>query len=284
MTNLNTARDCIPYADWPNHSLYDAKNLAMHSRIAWNISKDPSLLDRARTNLKARRKQYDPDALPPFIVEWERRLSGPPQALAAFLVDVTREAILLRHFSPFAGVLTEQERLHILDAFEREIRRVAESVINIDPDIMSGTPVFTGTRVPARSLTDYLVEGYSLDDILERFPTVRREQATLFLELAAETLMADAGYEPLKTRRQDARPDNATSRIINIDPQIVSGTPVFTGTRVPVRTVTDYLAGGYGLDDILENFPTVSREQAVQFIGLAQRLTGYVWCRSECAD
>jgi len=50
---------------------------------------------------------------------------------------------------------------------------------------------------------------------------------------------------------------------ITIDIDILGGTPVFFGTRVPVRTVFDYLADGCGLDEFLENFPTVSRSDAV---------------------
>ena len=69
MTQLKTVEDCIPYAGWPNHSLYDAKSLALHSRIARHISKDPGLLNKARKNLRRRRDNYDPDALPPFIVK-----------------------------------------------------------------------------------------------------------------------------------------------------------------------------------------------------------------------
>ena len=276
MTQLKTVEDCIPYAGWPNHSLYDAKSLALHSRIARNISKDPELLDKARKNLRRRRDNYDSDALPPFIVNWEELLTQPVQELAAFLVAVTDAAVSLRHFSPFAGVLSEEERQSILDAFVQEIRRVTREVIDINPDIISGAPLFRGTRVPVRTLPDHLAGGYTLSYFLEHFPTVSREQAARLLDLAAETLMADAGYEPLKNNQQEERPDNAASSIINIDPEIVSGTPVFMGTRVPVRTLTDNLVEGYGLDYILENFPSVSREQAVQFIGLAQKLTEYV--------
>ena len=276
MTQLKTVEDCIPYAGWPNHSLYDAKSLALHSRIARNISKDPKLLDKARENLRRRRDNYDPDALPPFIEKWERLLAQPLQELAAFLVAVTDDALGLRHFSPFAGVLTEEERLTILDAFVQEIRRLTREVIDINPDIMGVAPLFTGTRVTVCTLPDHLAGGYTLSYFLEHFPTVSREQATQLLDLAAETLMADAGYEPLKNNQQEERPDNAASSIINIDPEIMSGTPVFMGTRVPVRTLTDYLVEGYGLDYFEENFPSVSREQAVQFIGLAQKLTEYV--------
>ena len=154
---------------------------------------------------------------------------------------------------------------------------MTRDVINIDPDIMIGTPLFTRTRVPVQSLRDHLAGGYTLGYFLAHFtpPSAESRQRQL-LDLSAETLMADAGYEPLKNKQQEERPDNAASSIININPEIVSGTPVFRGTRVPVRILTDNLVWGYGLDYILENFPSVSREQAVQFIGLAQKLTEYV--------
>jgi uncharacterized protein (DUF433 family) len=67
-------------------------------------------------------------------------------------------------------------------------KRVA--AVSVDPDIMSGTPVFTGTRVPVRTLLDYLEGGESLDDFLEQFPTVTRQQAIAFLEQASERLLA----------------------------------------------------------------------------------------------
>jgi uncharacterized protein (DUF433 family) len=50
---------------------------------------------------------------------------------------------------------------------------------------------------------------------------------------------------------------------ITIDSEILGGTPVFTGTRVPVRTIFDYLADGCSLDEFLENFPSVARKDAV---------------------
>jgi uncharacterized protein (DUF433 family) len=53
---------------------------------------------------------------------------------------------------------------------------------------------------------------------------------------------------------------------INVDPEIMGGTPVFIGTRVPVRTVFDYLAEGSSLDEFLEDFPTVSRPSAVKVL------------------
>ena len=50
------------------------------------------------------------------------------------------------------------------------------------------------------------------------------------------------------------------------------GTPVFMGTRVPIRTLIDYLEGGYTLDEFLDHFPSVQREQAVELLELAKQL------------
>jgi uncharacterized protein (DUF433 family) len=60
------------------------------------------------------------------------------------------------------------------------------------------------------------------------------------------------------------------SSVVDVNPEILSGTPVFVGTRVPVQTLIDYLEGGDRLDDFLQDFPTVSREQAVAALELAR--------------
>jgi uncharacterized protein (DUF433 family) len=60
--------------------------------------------------------------------------------------------------------------------------------------------------------------------------------------------------------------------IVHSDPDILGGTPVFVGTRVPVRTLLDYLEGGEPLEEFLDNFPTVTREQAVAFLEEAGRM------------
>lgn len=67
-----------------------------------------------------------------------------------------------------------------------------KSVVVVDPEIMSGTPCFAGTRVPVRALLDYIEGGESLDDFLEQFPTVTRQMAIAFLEQASERLLATA--------------------------------------------------------------------------------------------
>lgn len=59
------------------------------------------------------------------------------------------------------------------------------------------------------------------------------------------------------------------SSVVHSDPDILGGTPVFVGTRVPVRTLLDYLAAGDTLEEFLDHFPTVSREQVVAALGFA---------------
>lgn len=61
----------------------------------------------------------------------------------------------------------------------------------------------------------------------------------------------------------------ATDRVVHSDPEIMGGTPVFVGTRVPVRSLIDHLAAGDSLADFLYDFPSVSREQAVAALQLA---------------
>jgi uncharacterized protein (DUF433 family) len=66
---------------------------------------------------------------------------------------------------------------------------MASDIISTSPDIMSGTPVFSGTRVPVQSLIDCLEGGDSIDEFLEGFPTVSREQVIAFLEEAKKRMI-----------------------------------------------------------------------------------------------
>ena len=63
--------------------------------------------------------------------------------------------------------------------------------INIDPETMGGTPVFTGTRVPIQSLFDYIETGETVDEFLENFPTVPKESVLEVLEMAKQTLTTE---------------------------------------------------------------------------------------------
>lgn len=64
------------------------------------------------------------------------------------------------------------------------------SVAKIDPEIMSGAPCFAGTRVPIQNLIDYLEGGDSIEDFLDGFPSVSREQVIAFLEEAKDRVFA----------------------------------------------------------------------------------------------
>lgn len=64
--------------------------------------------------------------------------------------------------------------------------------MKIDPELMSGAPCFAGTRVPIQNLMDYLEGGYSIDEFLEDFPTVSRQQVISFLKEAKESVLARA--------------------------------------------------------------------------------------------
>jgi uncharacterized protein (DUF433 family) len=69
---------------------------------------------------------------------------------------------------------------------------MGQPVIHSNPQIQGGVPVFIGTRVPVKNLFDYLESGDSLDEFLEDFPSVSREQAIAVLEQAREALATDA--------------------------------------------------------------------------------------------
>lgn len=68
----------------------------------------------------------------------------------------------------------------------------SRSIVTVDPQILGGTPVFAGTRVPVKNLFDYLEAGDSLEVFLDAFPSVTRDQAVAALEMARKALVADA--------------------------------------------------------------------------------------------
>lgn len=67
-----------------------------------------------------------------------------------------------------------------------------KDIVHSDPEVLGGTTVFVGTRVPVQSLFDYLEGGETLDEFLRQFPSVRRDQAIAALEFARDTLLAGA--------------------------------------------------------------------------------------------
>ena len=76
--------------------------------------------------------------------------------------------------------------------FDGQTTVTVDNLITCDAEIMSGTPVFKNTRVPIKNLIDYLESGETLDEFLENFLSVNREQAVKVLELAKEMLLMHA--------------------------------------------------------------------------------------------
>ena len=60
------------------------------------------------------------------------------------------------------------------------------------------------------------------------------------------------------------------SSVVSISREVMGGTPVFAGTRVPIQTLVDFLAAGDSIDDFIDGFPTVSREQVVEYLKQAE--------------
>jgi uncharacterized protein (DUF433 family) len=69
---------------------------------------------------------------------------------------------------------------------------VREKLVSSDPEVMGGAPVFAGTRVPIQTLMDYIEGGDTIDDFLDGFPTVKREQVIRFFEEAKRRMLVEA--------------------------------------------------------------------------------------------
>ena len=122
------------------------------------------------------------------------------------------------------------------------------SPIRLDKGAITGGPVFEGTDVPVQYLFEYLDRVHNLHAFLDDFPDVSMAQA---LTAIRERLNANS--------------------VIHSDRNYVSGTPVFKGTRMPVRLLFSYLAHGHTIESFLDSFDTsVTKEQAVMALEAAR--------------
>ncbi len=159
----------------------------------------------------------------------------------------------------FLHLFPSVSRKQALDAMEKQARAHVGRVVHSRGDAVSGMPVFKDTRVPVRNLFDYLAKGYGLDVFLCEFPSVSREQAVRALTMARQILEKDS---------YGTAADGDS--VIHSDPQVMSGMPVFKGTRLPAKNLFDYLAGGDNLHVFLEHFPSANRrEQALDALSEA---------------
>ena len=101
---------------YSDHRILDARSLAMHCKIAQKIALDPALLNKAKANLE-RWSAKAPDPKPRYLREWQEILERPWPEIAEFITSMRDEATRLRSSTPFAGVLTDEEREKVYAAF-----------------------------------------------------------------------------------------------------------------------------------------------------------------------
>jgi uncharacterized protein (DUF433 family) len=89
---------------------------------------------------------------------------------------------------------------------------------------------------------------------------------------ARKTLCANFGIRNLYKFSKFDQKRAMEGHIINIDPEILGGTPVFSGTRVPIKNLFDYLESGESIDYFLDDFESVQREQVIKLLEMSQRL------------
>lgn len=98
-----------------DHLRIDERSLAMHRLIARKVRANPALLEEARANLRRARATEGSPSL--TLAEWGEILDGDPERVAEFLEDRSERATRLRQSSPFAGILTEEERTAIYESY-----------------------------------------------------------------------------------------------------------------------------------------------------------------------
>jgi len=109
-------REPAEQSTYSSHRLLEARSLAMHALIARKIERDPALLDIARRNIQRWRGRWKREA-PDWLNEWQELLKRPWRQVAALITDPGEHASRLRQSSPFAGVLTNEERWRIHETF-----------------------------------------------------------------------------------------------------------------------------------------------------------------------
>jgi uncharacterized protein (DUF433 family) len=121
-----------------------------------------------------------------------------------------------------------------------------------------------------RSLRSYIVVPARLERSDVGLVRLRVEELPLSRAVWRSLLKKELGSDAGLRSKMAAVPSNAEiGKLVTSDPAVMHGEPVFRGTRVPVRTLLDHLEAGDSLEVFLADFPTVTREQAVQFLELA---------------
>ena len=140
-----------------------------------------------------------------------------------------------------------------LDEIEKIVRRTAKRIISCD---RGGAPVFKRSEAPVQCLFDYLADGRGLKDFHWDFPATLVEDTWDAVVISGRILELYA-YRGLVTG------------IVRSDRAYVSGAPIFTGTRLPIRILFDLLADGQTLKDFYYQYPSAAPDDLVAVIGAA---------------
>ena len=154
----------------------------------------------------------------------------------------------------FPSVAMEQA----LAEMEQYARKTAQKIISMDQDVAGGAPVFKRTDVPLKCMFDYLADLRSLKDFHWDYPSVSRSDPWDAVVTAGRILELDA-YRGVE------------NGIVHSDRGIVSGAPIFVGSRMPIRIVFDYLSGGKTLKDFYFDYDTGTKEHLAPAIKLARK-------------
>ena len=195
------------------------------------------------------------DFRPHVAYEWDDDLTGDTQAAATRMSGRGKagETDGAMNVLPTGRHTTHLGQVIVISPTKTTVFNPGEPIppiIELDDAAASlaGGPVFDGTDVPVEYVFYYMDKVHNLHAFLRDFPQVSRGQA---LEAIRERVKADS--------------------VVHSDREIVGGTPVFRGTRVPIDILFEFLAAGENVDEFVDCFPTVSREQAVEALTVAQR-------------
>ena len=154
----------------------------------------------------------------------------------------------------FPSVSMEQA----LAEMEQHARKTAQKIIHVDKDAAGGAPVFERTDVPVGLMFDYLADGRSLKDFHWDYPFVSR-MATWDAVVTADWFLELDAYRGIE------------NGVVHSDRRIVSGAPIFVGSRMPIRIVFDYLSDGKTLKDFYYDYDTSIKEHLAPAVKLAQK-------------
>ena len=154
----------------------------------------------------------------------------------------------------FPSVSMEQALVEM----EQHARKTARKIMRVDHDVAGGAPVFAMTEVPVKPMFDYLSDVRSLKDFHWDYPAVSRQVTWEAVVTSGRILEVDA-YRGVE------------NGVVHSDRRIVSGAPIFVDSRMPIRTVFDYLSDGKSLKDFYYDYDTSIKEHLAPAIGLARR-------------